>query len=151
MSFVERKDPGLPWYNGPMKWLWVGLALAAVLATLRALTPDVYRHFDVLRERMISGLERLFREAGVQAQVRGLGSIVSFDIGDRPTGDYRTLVETARDPAALIRMEVLLKGYFIAAGLGLCLSAHGFEGAYSPLVAGAASFDALTDPALFLG
>jgi glutamate-1-semialdehyde aminotransferase len=87
------------------------------------LTPDVYRHFDVLRERMISGLERLFREAGVQAQVRGLGSIVSFDIGDRPTGDYRTLVETDRDTADLIRMEVLLKGYFIAAGLGLCLSA----------------------------
>jgi len=99
------------------------LTLAAGLATLRALTPDVYRHFDVLRERMISGLERLFREAGVQAQVRGLGSIVSFDIGDRPTGDYRTLVETDRDTADLIRMEVLLKGYFIAAGLGLCLSA----------------------------
>lgn len=98
------------------------LTLAAGLATLRALTPEVYRHFDVLRERMISGLERVFREAGVQAQVRGIGSIVSFDIGDRPMGDYRTLVETDRDTSDLIRMEVLLKGYFIASGLGLCLS-----------------------------
>ena len=43
-------------------------------------------------------------------------------IGDRPTGDYRTLVETDRDTSDLIRMEVLLRGYFIAAGLGLCLS-----------------------------
>ena len=37
--------------------------------------------------------------------------------------DYRSLLETDRETFDLIRMEALLKGYFIAAGLGLCLCA----------------------------
>ena len=99
------------------------ITLAAGLATLRALTPAVYRHFDVLRERLVSGLEGVFADAGIQANVFGVGSIVSFDFGERPTRDYRTLAETDRETFELIRMEVLLKGYIVAAGLGLCLCA----------------------------
>ena len=99
------------------------LTLAAGLATLRALTPEVYEHLDALRERLVSGLRGVFHRAGVQAQVRGVGSIVSFDLGDRPVTDYRSMVETDKETFDLIRMEALLKGYFIAAGLGLCLCA----------------------------
>ena len=99
------------------------LTLAAGLATLRALTPEVYEHLDGLRERLVSGLREVFRKAGVQAQVRGVGSIVSFDLGERPVTDYRSLQATDRETFDLIRMEALLKGYFIAAGLGLCLCA----------------------------
>ena len=97
------------------------ITLAAGLATLRALTPDVYRHFDVLRKRLISGLERVLGDAGVRANVRGIGSIVSFDFGERPVQDYRSLIETDREIFELIRMEVLLRGYVMAAGLGICL------------------------------
>ena len=99
------------------------ITLAAGLATLRALTPEVYRHFDVLRERLVSGLEKVFGDAGLDANVRGIGSIVSFDFAERPVQDYRSLVETDREVFELIRMEVLLKGYIVAAGLGLCLCA----------------------------
>lgn len=99
------------------------LTLAAGLATLRALTPEVYQHLDALRERLVSGLRGVFHRAGVQAQVRGVGSIVSFDLGDRPVTDYRSMVATDKETFDLIRMEALLKGYFIAAGLGLCLCA----------------------------
>ena len=99
------------------------ITLAAGLATLRALTPEVYRHFDVLRERLVSGLEGVFADAGIHANVFGVGSIVSFDFGERPTRDYRALAETDRETFELIRMEVLLKGYIVAAGLGLCLCA----------------------------
>ena len=99
------------------------LTLAAGLATLRALTPEVYAHFDVLRERLVSGLEKVFSDAGIQAHVRGVGSIISFDFGERPVQDYRSLVETNSEVFELIRMEVLLKGYIVAAGLGLSLSA----------------------------
>ena len=99
------------------------LTLAAGLATLRALTPEVYEHLDSLRERLVSGLSEVFHKAGVQAQVRGVGSIVSFDLGDRPVVDYRSLLETDRETFDLIRMEALLRGYFIAAGLGICLCA----------------------------
>ena len=99
------------------------LTLAAGLATLRALTPEVYEHLDMLRERLVAGLREVFHKAGLQAQVRGVGSIVSFDLGDRPVVDYRSLLETDRETFDLIRMEALLKGYFIAAGLGLCLCA----------------------------
>jgi glutamate-1-semialdehyde 2,1-aminomutase len=97
------------------------LTLAAGLATLRALTPEAYEHLDALRERLVSGLRGVFHRAGVQAQVRGVGSIVSFDLVDRPVTDYRSLQATDRETFELVRMEALLKGYFIAAGLGLCL------------------------------
>ena len=97
------------------------LTLAAGLATLRALTPEAYEHLDALRERLVSGLRGVFHRAGVQAQVRGVGSIVSFDLVDRPVTDYRSLQVTDRETFELVRMEALLKGYFIAAGLGLCL------------------------------
>ena len=99
------------------------LTLAAGLATLRALTPQVYAHFDVLRERMVSGLKSAFGNAGVKAQVRGVGSIVSFDIGKRPVRDYPSQVAADSATFELVRMEVLLSGYFMSAGLGICLSA----------------------------
>ncbi len=97
------------------------LTLAAGLATLRALTPEVYAHLDELRERLVSGLRGAFRKAGLPAQVRGVGSIVSFDLAERPVMDYRSSLDTDRETVDLIRMELLLRGYLIAAGLGLSL------------------------------
>lgn len=99
------------------------VTLAAGLATLRALTPELYRHLDGLRERLDEGLRKVFRDSGVAANVRSVGSIVSFDFGERPVTDYRSLASTDKALFDRIRLELLLRGYFTQGGMGLCLSA----------------------------
>ena len=100
------------------------LTLAAGLATLKALTPEVYADLDGLRARLHDGLLKLFGRAGVPCQVVSLGTIVSFYLTGQPVRDYRSAtLATDKDLFERIRLALLLKGYLIQGGLGLSLSA----------------------------
>jgi glutamate-1-semialdehyde 2,1-aminomutase len=66
------------------------LGMAAGLATMRELTPDVYRELNRQGERVKDQLAEVFASHGVAAQVNGAGSLFAIHFTDRPVTDYRT-------------------------------------------------------------
>jgi glutamate-1-semialdehyde 2,1-aminomutase len=98
--------------------------LAAGLATLRALTPEVYEHLGELSARLHSGLERAFTNAGLPHQVLSEGAAANFFITDRPATSYRAQA-THHDAAMYerIALGLFLKGYSLRGGIGFTVSA----------------------------
>jgi glutamate-1-semialdehyde 2,1-aminomutase len=96
--------------------------LAAGLATLRALTPEVLDHLDGLRARLHAGMEEVFSRAGVPCQVLSSGSIVSFHLTDQPIRDFRSALSSDKDLFGRITLALLIKGQFTQQGLGFSLS-----------------------------
>jgi glutamate-1-semialdehyde 2,1-aminomutase len=66
------------------------LGMAAGLATMRELTPDVYRDLNRQGERVKDQLTEVFASHGVTAQVNGVGSLFAIHFTDRPVTDYRS-------------------------------------------------------------
>jgi glutamate-1-semialdehyde 2,1-aminomutase len=66
------------------------LGMAAGLATMRELTPDVYRDLNRQGERVKDQLAEVFASHSVAAQVNGVGSLFAIHFTDRPVTDYRT-------------------------------------------------------------
>lgn len=87
------------------------VTLAAGLATLRALTDDVYSHLDSLGKRLQQEIGPIFDRAGIPNQVLASGSIVNIYLADRRVRDYRTFA--AHDSALFERVSlaVHLKGF----------------------------------------
>lgn len=96
--------------------------LAAGLATLRALTPEVYDHLDGLRIRLHRGLVDVFGKAGVPCQVLSAGSIVNYYLTDQPVRDYRAAASQDKDMFDRIVLALKIKGHFTQPGLGLSMS-----------------------------
>ena len=96
--------------------------LAAGLATLRTLTPEVYDHMDTLGERLKGGLNNVFSRAGVPHQVLKEGSIVGYHLTDQPVTDYRSAATADKDLNDRIGMAMMLEGYFARATMGMILS-----------------------------
>ena len=90
--------------------------LAAGLATLRALTPEVYDHLDALGGRLHAGLERVFAAARIPCQVLSSGSIVNPFLTDRPVRDYRSAATADADMFDRLRLGLNLKGYYVGSG-----------------------------------
>ncbi|MFI4972185.1 MAG: aspartate aminotransferase family protein, partial [Hyphomicrobiales bacterium] len=66
------------------------LGMAAGLATMTELTPDVYVELNRKGARVSEQLSEVFASHGVQAQVNGVGSLFAIHFTDRPVVDYRT-------------------------------------------------------------
>ena len=98
--------------------------LAAGLATLRALTPEVYEHLGALSARLHAGLERAFTNAGMPHQVLSEGAAANFFITDRPITNYRAMA--AHHDGAMyeqLALGLFLKGYSLRGGIGFTISA----------------------------
>ena len=85
--------------------------LAAGLATIRALTDEVYEHLDSLGSRLGMKLGPVFDDAGIPNQVHAVGSVVNVYLTDKPARDYRSF--RTHDAALFerISLAVHLKGY----------------------------------------
>jgi glutamate-1-semialdehyde 2,1-aminomutase len=82
-----RRQPNLPQggtYNGNP------LGMAAGLAAMAELTPDVYAELNRKGARVAEQLSEVFASHGVRAQVNGAGSLFAIHFTDRPVVDYRT-------------------------------------------------------------
>jgi glutamate-1-semialdehyde 2,1-aminomutase len=98
--------------------------LAAGLATLRALTPEVFDRVSGTRARLQTGLEDVFRRAGVPGEVLGEGAAASYYFTDQPVRDYRSFA--ALHDSALaerVSLSLFLRGYNERGGIGLTISA----------------------------
>jgi glutamate-1-semialdehyde 2,1-aminomutase len=66
------------------------LGMAAGLAAMTELTPDVYVELNRKGERVSEQLAEVFATHGVKAQVNGVGSLFAIHFTDQPVVDYRT-------------------------------------------------------------
>ena len=80
------------------------LSLVAGAATLECLTSKEYRKLSLLGDKLRKGLEGLFMDMEVPAQVTGLGSLFALHFTDQPVNDYR---DAQRGDAALLHQTFL--------------------------------------------
>lgn len=66
------------------------LGMAAGLAAMTELTPDVYVELNRKGERVSEQLAEVFATHGVKAQVNGVGSLFAIHFTDQPVVDYRS-------------------------------------------------------------
>src|SRR5579864_710348 len=81
-----RRQPNLAQggtYNGNP------LGMAAGLACMRELTPDVYAELNRKGERVTEELSEVFASHDVPVQVNSVGSLFALHFSDRPVVDYR--------------------------------------------------------------
>ncbi|MDE0807854.1 MAG: aspartate aminotransferase family protein [Alphaproteobacteria bacterium] len=75
------------------------VSMAAGLATMGALTPDVYRRLEAAGEKVRAGLRDAFGQAGRPGQVNGVGSMFQIHFHDREMTDYRGAFATPAENA----------------------------------------------------
>jgi glutamate-1-semialdehyde 2,1-aminomutase len=92
--------------------------MAAGIATLESMTDEAYAHLNHLGNRLKTGLEDLFAERGVMAQVVVTGSVFSIHFGIDQLHNYRDL--TRSDKAMVVFLSLLNQGYFCGQGLNMC-------------------------------
>ena len=83
-----RREPNLAQggtYNGNP------LGMAAGLAGMRELTPDVFAELNRKGERVAEQLSEVFASHDVPAQINGVGSLLAIHFSDQPVVDYRTV------------------------------------------------------------
>ena len=92
---MELLDPRRPGYL-PQAGTLNGhpLGMAAGVATLELLTPEVYTDLDRRGERTREGLRALFAEHEVAAQVTGVSSLMQIHFTDQPVRSHRDVQRT---------------------------------------------------------
>lgn len=87
------------------------VAMAATVATLKALTPSLYEEIAVNGNRLMQGMREIFERAGVNATVMGFPQIfhVAFGLQDQPR-DYRDLVHMDRAAYVAFTTALLRRG-----------------------------------------
>ena len=92
------------------------MTLAAGLATLRALTPEVYAHIDTLRERAHTGLEGASQKAGLPFHVLSAGTIINAFPTDKPVRDHRSFADVDTELFERILLGLTVKGNYMGRG-----------------------------------
>ena len=106
-----RREPSLAQggtYNGNP------LGMAAGLATMRELTPDVYAELNRKGARVTELLTEVFASHGVEVQVNGAGSMFALHFTDQPVTDYRTKATADQKRARELFLSLVNHGVLIA-------------------------------------
>jgi glutamate-1-semialdehyde 2,1-aminomutase len=73
------------------------LGMAAGLACMRELTPDVFAELNRKGERVAEQLSEVFASHGVPAQINGVGSLLAIHFSERPVVDYRAVAASDKN------------------------------------------------------
>jgi len=96
------------------------VAMAAGLATLKQLTPEVFQKLDVLGDRLRSGIGRVFDEKDIHAQAVGTGSLFSIHFTDEEMTNYRSFAGSNKEEARRLFLKLLNAGQYLSPGLIMC-------------------------------
>lgn len=107
MEIFDARRPGAVSHGGTFNGSPV--AAAAGLATLRALTPDVYARLDALGERLGSAIAAEIEREGVDARVGVVGSL--FQVF---SGAGVTAFATGVAGGPTLFLGLLLEGFYLA-------------------------------------
>jgi glutamate-1-semialdehyde 2,1-aminomutase len=101
------------------------MTAAAGIATLEALTPDVYRHLNGLGDDLRGKLAGLFIEREAPMCVTGLASLFCMHATTEQVRDYRSAATGDPDLRRTIFLGLLNEGFLISQrGLGCISAAH---------------------------
>ncbi|HEY6875209.1 MAG TPA: aspartate aminotransferase family protein [Candidatus Dormibacteraeota bacterium] len=106
-----RREPNLAQggtYNGNP------LGMAAGLAAMQELTPDVYAELNRKGERVTEQLSEVFASHGVPAQVNGAGSLLAIHFSDKPVVDYRGVAATDKKKMRELFLGLVNHGVLMA-------------------------------------
>jgi glutamate-1-semialdehyde 2,1-aminomutase len=114
-----RREPSLAQggtYNGNP------LGMAAGLAAMRELTPDVYDELNRKGARVCEQLGEVFASHDVTVQINGAGSMLALHFTDRPVVDYRTKATADTRKARDLFLSLVNHGVLMAPRLMGALS-----------------------------
>lgn len=90
------------------------LAMAAGIATLQCLTPEVYGELEQKAARLAAGIERNAWECGVSIQINRVGSLLGVFFHEQPVRDYESSQASNGDQFRLYFDEMLRQGVLLA-------------------------------------
>lgn len=90
------------------------LAMAAGIATLQSLTPEVYEELEQKAARLAIGFEQNARESGVSIQINRVGSLLGVFFNDQPVRDYESSQASSGEQFRLYYDEMLRQGILLA-------------------------------------
>jgi glutamate-1-semialdehyde 2,1-aminomutase len=88
------------------------LAVAAGLATLALLTPDVYERLELLTSKLQVGLERALRDARVPGVVQRVGSMLTLFFHRGPVRSWTDAAESDRERFGRFHRGLLARGVY---------------------------------------
>lgn len=93
------------------------MSMAAGYATMTQLTADAYAHLDRLGDRARDGLRKVLDDAGVDAQIKGEGSVLAIVPTRNPISNWRDFVicEGRHDRLGAFHRHMLDNGILMAA------------------------------------
>jgi len=87
------------------------VAMAALVATQKALTPEHYERSSVHGQRLQDGIRTILREAGIKAQVAGFPLMFHVAFGlDAPARNYRDVARADKAAYSRFAHELLKRG-----------------------------------------
>jgi glutamate-1-semialdehyde 2,1-aminomutase len=88
--------------------------MAAGLAAMTELTPDLYEELNRKGARVCEQLSEVFASHGVKVQVNGVGSMFALHFTDRPVVDYRTMAAADKKKARELFLGLVNHGVLMA-------------------------------------
>ncbi|HVY26347.1 MAG TPA: glutamate-1-semialdehyde 2,1-aminomutase [Polyangiaceae bacterium] len=88
------------------------LAIAAGLATLNALTPEVYEKLEALSSKLQVGLERVLRDARVDGVVQRVGSMLTLFFHRGPVRSWADAAESDRERFGRFHRGLTARGVY---------------------------------------
>lgn len=103
------------------------IAMAATAAALRNLTPELYSGIAENGTRLMEGLRRIFKDAGVTATVTGFPQVFHVGLGlEAPAQNYRDLLKINKPGYVALCTELLHRGVrVLERGAWFMSSEHG--------------------------
>lgn len=101
------------------------LSMAAGIATLGELTPEVYVRLNAAGDSLRKGFNTAFEEVGIRGQASGLGSLVNLHLTDRPLNNARDTVTGFFEAGPIpmhLHLCMLQHGIFPASRQMYCIS-----------------------------
>ncbi|WP_238586174.1 aspartate aminotransferase family protein [Rhodococcus rhodochrous] len=89
------------------------VCLAAGLAQVQALTPEVHDHMDALAERLRSGVRDLATRMDVPLQVTGVAHVFGLHWSEIPVVDFESALASDRVTMSKISMGLLNEGFLM--------------------------------------
>jgi glutamate-1-semialdehyde 2,1-aminomutase len=120
---MELLDPGRD-SNLPQGGTYNGnpLGMAAGVAAMRELTPDVYEDLNRKGARVCEQLGEVFASHGVAVQVNGAGSMLALHFSEKPVVDYRAVAAADRTRSRDLFLGLVNHGVLMAPRLMGALS-----------------------------
>jgi glutamate-1-semialdehyde 2,1-aminomutase len=99
------------------------LSMAAGLAAMRDVSPDVLARIDALGEHLRAGFDHAFERAGIRGRATGMGSLSQLHLTDAPLHNARDTVAGIMGAGAAgqwLHLSLLRRGLFLSPR-GMCV------------------------------